>query len=65
MRVKELHVSTIIIGGVLGTMSTVNAAEKTAHVSIQVSSTTVSGSSAVSQAPSTKTSSATINEAKK
>jgi len=64
LRVKELLVSTIIIGGVMGTMSTVNAAENTAHVSTQVPSTITSGSSGTSQAPSTKTSSSTINESR-
>ncbi|MEX0380382.1 peptidoglycan amidohydrolase family protein [Leuconostoc sp. MS02] len=60
LRVKELLVSTIIIGGVLGTMSTVNAAENTARVSTQVSSTMATSSSVASQVPSTKASSSTI-----
>ncbi len=62
IRVKELLVSTIIIGGVLGTMSTVNAAENTTHAATQVSSASITtpSSRATSQVPSTKTSSSTI-----
>ena len=60
LHVKELLVSTIIIGGVLGTLSTASADESTAHVATQSSSkvASVPSSSAVSsQVPSTKKSS--------